>query len=224
MKKLLSLFLIYIFLFPMLGGVVLADSPAAHFADNVVPAGAPGTSNAGSPAVQPNAPPTGTATAATAGPPGTGAANANPIPAPSGTSAPSSTLPQPQSSGRASQPAGQGVVNGVVQRNELVCDSSQLSSQETQNLIDLLKKGFTVKGEADSRKLHGFGPPAALKVGEAITIVVQVPELYRPRTFKAVVRRVTGVKNRKDLFRVGAELVELSEDARRDLRKLVERR
>ncbi len=32
----------------------------------------------------------------------------------------------------------------VPQRNELVCDSSELSSQETQNLIDLLKKGFTV--------------------------------------------------------------------------------
>jgi hypothetical protein len=84
--------------------------------------------------------------------------------------------------------------------------------------------GFSLRGEPDKKKLAGFAPPPSIKVGEQITVTLHVPELFRPRTLKAVVRRIVPQKKAKDLFRVGAEFVAPSDEAKADLRKLLEKR
>lgn len=82
--------------------------------------------------------------------------------------------------------------------------------------------GFAARGEHDRKRLSGWGPPPNVRVGDVITVTLHVPELFRPRTLKAVVRRIVPHKASKELFRVGAEFQGLSEEARNDLRKLVE--
>ncbi len=84
--------------------------------------------------------------------------------------------------------------------------------------------GFSVKGERDARRLNGFSPPAELKVGEPITLTLQIPELFRTRLVKAVVRRLAPIKTQKELFRVGAEFVSLTDEIRADLRKLIDKK
>jgi DNA-directed RNA polymerase subunit RPC12/RpoP len=84
--------------------------------------------------------------------------------------------------------------------------------------------GFTVKGTPDPRKLTGFGPPPWLKQGETVTITLHVPQLFRPRPVKAVVRRVVPVSSRRELFRVGAEFQQASEETLKDLRAVLEKK
>ncbi len=132
MQKLLSLFLIYLFLFPMLASPVVSSAQGEiYFAEDSKPR--PSTSDP---------------TSATS--PGSGYGNTAPPKSSGGAATTSNTadnVSQPSRISPAGSGGGQGqVVNGVPQRNELVCDSSELSPQETQNLIDLLKKGFTVDG------------------------------------------------------------------------------
>ena len=82
--------------------------------------------------------------------------------------------------------------------------------------------GFKVKGEVDRKKLGGYGPPPWLKVGDTVSVTLHIPQLFRPRSVKAVVRRVVPVPNRKELFKVGCEFSQADEQVLRDLRKLLE--
>lgn len=117
MRKLLSLFLIYVFLFTALSPAVIAGASGteASFADT------PKT-NSPAPPVLP----------ASVSPPLPQGAN--------GLATGQGTGPQPMDSGAV------GGSSAVPQRNELVCDSSELGPQEVGNLIELLKNGFTVDG------------------------------------------------------------------------------
>jgi hypothetical protein len=83
--------------------------------------------------------------------------------------------------------------------------------------------GFSVRGEKDTKKLTGYGPPP-WKVGDGIGITLHIPELFRPRTVKAIVRRVDAHATKKGIFHVGVEFVGLSAEARHDLKKIVDRR
>ncbi|HZU97382.1 MAG TPA: PilZ domain-containing protein [Planctomycetota bacterium] len=90
-------------------------------------------------------------------------------------------------------------------------------------LEDISESGvaFSIKGEPDRKKLVGWGPPPWLKVGEAVTVTLHIPQLFRPREVKAVIRRLNPVPHRKELFRVGAEFTQAGEDILRDLRELL---
>jgi hypothetical protein len=81
---------------------------------------------------------------------------------------------------------------------------------------------FHMKGESDRKKLAGFAPPSWLKVGETVNVTLHIPQLFRPRHVKAVVRRVVPVPNRKDLFKIGAQFAAADEQILKDLRKLLE--
>ncbi|MFH1390935.1 MAG: hypothetical protein ABIH20_01345 [Candidatus Diapherotrites archaeon] len=89
MKKIYSIFLIYMFIFPLFGSVALADSPDTEIDPRVL------------------------------------------IETPEETDAREEGVPLPEP-----EPP-------VEQVNEYVCDSSQLSPEESQGIIDLLKDGFT---------------------------------------------------------------------------------
>jgi hypothetical protein len=82
--------------------------------------------------------------------------------------------------------------------------------------------GFSLKGSPDPRKLTGYGPPPWLKPGEVVSVTLHVPQLFRPRAVKAVVKRVVPVPHRRELFRVGAEFQQASEEILRDLRTVLE--
>lgn len=84
--------------------------------------------------------------------------------------------------------------------------------------------GFQIKGEPDRKKLAGYGPPPWLKVGDAVQVTLHIPQLFRPRNVKAVVRRIVPVPNRKELFKVGCEFSQADEQVLKDLRKLLEAR
>jgi hypothetical protein len=92
-------------------------------------------------------------------------------------------------------------------------------------LTDISEGGvsYVARGVPDRKKLTGFGPPP-VKVGESITVTLHVPALFRPRTVSAVVRRVDAHATRKGYFRVGIEFLGLAEEARVDLRKIVDSR
>jgi len=81
--------------------------------------------------------------------------------------------------------------------------------------------GFTIKGSVDKKKLAGYGPPPWLKVGDTVSVTLHIPQLFRPRPLKAVVRRIGPMPARKELFRVGAEFDQASEDILKDLKKLL---
>lgn len=82
--------------------------------------------------------------------------------------------------------------------------------------------GFQIKGESDRKRLAGYGPPAWLKVGDTVSVTLHIPQLFRPRQVKAVVRRIVPLPNRKELFKVGAEFAAGDDQVIRDLRKLLE--
>ncbi len=82
--------------------------------------------------------------------------------------------------------------------------------------------GFAMRGEPDGKKLAGFGPPVWLKVGDTVTVTLHIPQLFRPRSLKATVRRIVPMPLRKELFRVGAEFNPASEEVFKDLKKLLE--
>ncbi len=81
---------------------------------------------------------------------------------------------------------------------------------------------FQIKGESDRKRLAGYAPPPWLKVGETLSVTLHIPQLFRPRLVKAVVRRVVPVPNRKELFKVGAQFATADEQILKDLRKLLE--
>jgi hypothetical protein len=99
------------------------------------------------------------------------------------------------------------------------------SPAELSELLDISEGGigYLVVGERDRKRLTGFAPPP-IRVGDTITVTLHVPSLFRPRTVKAVVRRIDSHASRKELFRIGAEFTGLGEEARGDIRKLVDRR
>lgn len=99
------------------------------------------------------------------------------------------------------------------------------SSGDLSELLDISEGGvgFVAHGVPDRKKLAGFSPPP-IKIGEVVTITLHVPALFRPRTVKAVVRRIEPYSTSKSLFRVGAEFVGLAEDAKGDLKRMIERR
>ncbi|MCR4335357.1 MAG: hypothetical protein NUV57_02360 [archaeon] len=103
MKKIYSIFLIYLFIFPMLGFATITDSPAITADSSAAFADSP-------------------------------TAEIDPrilVETPEETALREQGTPTPQPT-----PA-------VEQVNEYVCDSSQLSPEESQGIIDLLKNGFT---------------------------------------------------------------------------------
>ena len=56
--------------------------------------------------------------------------------------------------------------------------------------------GFSeAKGESDTRKLGGYGPPKWIKVGDTVSVTLHIPQLFRPRQLKAVVKRVVPREN-----------------------------
>lgn len=101
-----------------------------------------------------------------------------------------------------------------------------LAPDEVPSIEDISETGlaFAMKGERDRKKLAGFGPPSAFRVGETISITIDVPELFRPRTLKALVRRIVPHPKNKELYRVGVEFVGATDEIKKDLRKLVEKR
>lgn len=112
MRKLLSIFLIYLFFFPLVAQPVVASHNSAEgfFEQQQTPALSPQV-----------APPPSTPQ----------------VPGQSGATQLGTT------STTGAQTAGGQL---PLDAKQLVCDSSELSPQETQNIIDLLKKGFTVDG------------------------------------------------------------------------------
>lgn len=92
--------------------------------------------------------------------------------------------------------------------------------------VDDLSEGgvcFLTPGVKDRKKLSGWAPPP-FKPGDSLSITLNVPELFRPRTLKAVVRRVAAHAHRKELFKVGAEFVELNDAVKKELRAIAEKR
>lgn len=81
--------------------------------------------------------------------------------------------------------------------------------------------GLRVPGVRDPKHLSGFRPPD-VKVGDALRIALHTPELFRPRAFKAVVRRVVPNKDKKS-FTVGLQFEGLTEEQKAELRALVRR-
>jgi hypothetical protein len=92
------------------------------------------------------------------------------------------------------------------------------------SLEDISESGvaFRIKGETDGRKLGGWGPPKWIKIGETVSVTLHIPQLFRPRQLKAVVKRVVPVANRRELFKVGCEFSAADELVLRDLKKLLE--
>src|SRR5688572_11558502 len=76
-------------------------------------------------------------------------------------------------------------------------------------------------GVRDPKHLAGFRAPE-LKVGDTLRIALHAPELFRPRAFKAVVRRVVPNKDKKS-YTVGLQFEGLTEEQKAELRALVRR-
>ena len=81
--------------------------------------------------------------------------------------------------------------------------------------------GIRVPGVRDPKHLSGFRPPD-LKVGDVMRIALHAPELFRPRAFKAAVRRVAPNKDKKS-YTVGLQFEDLTEEQKAELRALVRR-
>lgn len=81
--------------------------------------------------------------------------------------------------------------------------------------------GIRVPGVRDPKHLAGFRAPD-MKVGDTLRIALHAPELFRPRAFKAVVRRVVPNKDKKS-YTVGLQFEGLTEEQKAELRALVRR-
>ena len=78
-------------------------------------------------------------------------------------------------------------------------------------LLDLSATGvgFQAQGVADSRSLGGFRAPYT--PGDPIALALNSQKLgVRPRKLRAIVRRVEQIKNKRALWRVGAEFIGLT--------------
>lgn len=89
-------------------------------------------------------------------------------------------------------------------------------------LLDISKTGvgFLAHGVPDSRILSGWRPPD-YKVGDAIALTLHSSKInVRPRSFRAIVRRVEPTKKR-GTYRVGAEFMGLGPEDLAFLRDLL---
>ena len=168
MRKLFSLFLIYIFFFPMLAQTVVGMHVGPDAAQALLFGSKSGTTNVSSSQTETSIAQFSDSDGGLSRDNAAEFANASVPQAtkskaesgdPTGTQTPDITAKFTDASGRQTSGyqaefAGTGGIQSgtinqqlplqVPQRNELVCDSSELSPNETQNIIDLLKKGFTV--------------------------------------------------------------------------------
>jgi DNA-directed RNA polymerase subunit RPC12/RpoP len=81
--------------------------------------------------------------------------------------------------------------------------------------------GIRLPGVKDPKHLSGVRPPD-VKVGDVLRIALHTPELFRPRAFKATVRRVVPSKDKKT-FVIGLSFEGLTEEQKAELRALVRR-
>lgn len=94
------------------------------------------------------------------------------------------------------------------------------------NAVDDLSEtgiGFSCRGTPDRKRITGFGPPA-YKLGEELQVTLHLPELLRPRTLRATVRRVDPHATKKEIFRVGVEFQGPSDEELSELRGVVSKR
>lgn len=88
---------------------------------------------------------------------------------------------------------------------------------------DLSETGIAivVPGVRDTTHLSGWRAPDH-KAGDVLRLALHAPELFRPRAFRAEVRRVAANHDRRT-WTLGLAFVGLTEDQRAELRALVRR-
>lgn len=81
--------------------------------------------------------------------------------------------------------------------------------------------GVVVPAVRDPAHLSGYRAPD-VKVGDVLRLALHAPELFRPRAFKAEVRRVVPGKDKRT-YTLGLSFVSLTADQSAELRALVRR-
>jgi DNA-directed RNA polymerase subunit RPC12/RpoP len=82
--------------------------------------------------------------------------------------------------------------------------------------------GFHLAGIRDRKRISGSRPPD-VKVGQVLRITIHAPELFRPRTYKAEVRRVVPAPGMPGMFVIGAQFSGLTPEQEAEVRALVRR-
>ncbi|VVB99105.1 Uncharacterised protein [uncultured archaeon] len=173
MRKILSIFIIYLFIFPLVAEATgtVQDFPAAPESSTQQVSGIQQANSSQLSSGHGYASAAGQSNVALSCGSGTKAYFADSSPSPAAGSDTAKTTSPPSSiGGISSGTPNAGAVDAlgqpaVPQRNELVCDASELGPRDTQNIIDLLKNGFTARPDEGITGLQAKGATLDNKSG-----------------------------------------------------------